>query len=244
MSTSLMTLGFRSLRRAKFVGFLTLACVALTLRVAAQPAATWQTPESIREAARSRVAVALGENAIVEAVAVDERLKLPDCGTPLATEIARPVQRGQGTVTVSCAGARPWRLFVPVRVTQQVAVLVARHDLAAGQVIGADDIEARAQSAATLPYEYLTDAGNVVGLTARRALPAGSVLASGALDRPELVARGAVVTLISGSGPVLGKSNGVALEPGRVRERVRVRSESGRIVEGVVETTGEVRVGS
>ncbi len=239
-----MTLGFRPPRRAKLVGFLTLACVALTLRAAAQPTATWQTPESIREAARMRVAAALGGDAVIEAVAVDERLKLPACGAPLATEIARPVQRGQGTVTVSCQGSSPWRLFVPVRVTQQIAVLVVRHDVAAGQIIGADDIEARPQSAATLPYEYLTDATAVMGLTARRALPAGSVLANGVLDRPELVARGAVVTLISGSGPVLVKSNGVALEPGRVRERVRVRSESGRIVEGVVETTGEVRVGS
>jgi flagella basal body P-ring formation protein FlgA len=239
-----MTRGFRPLRRKKFVGFLTLACMALTLRATAQPTAAWQTPESIREAARTRVAAVLGGDAVVEAVAIDERLKLPECGAPLTSEMTRPIQRGQGTVTVSCQGAHPWRLFVPVRVTQQIAVLVVRHGLAAGQSIGADDIEARPQSAATLPYEYLTDAASVVGLTARRALPAGSVLANGALDRPELVARGAVVTLISGSGPVLVKSNGVALEPGRVRERVRVRSESGRIVEGVVETTGEVRVGS
>jgi flagellar basal body P-ring formation protein FlgA len=239
-----MTRGFRPLRRVTLVGFLTLACIALTLRVAAQPAAAWQTPESIREAARVRVAAVLGDDVVVEAVAVDERLKLPECGTPLASEIARPIQRGQGTVTVSCLGSSAWRLFVPVRITQQIAVLVVRHGLAAGQVVGADDIESRAQSAATLPYEYLTDAAGVVGLTARRAIPAGSVLASGSLDRPELVARGAVVTLISGSGPILVKSNGIALEPGRVRERVRVRSESGRIVEGVVETSGEVRVGS
>jgi flagella basal body P-ring formation protein FlgA len=163
---------------------------------------------------------------------------------PLDTEIARPVQRGQGTVTVSCRGANPWRLFVPVRVTQQVTVLVVRNGLAAGQVIGTDDIDARPQSAASLPYEYLTDAASVVGLTARRSLPAGSVLVGGVLDRPELVARGALVTLISGSGPILVKSSGVALEPGRARERVRVRSESGRIVEGVVEMSGEVRVGS
>jgi flagella basal body P-ring formation protein FlgA len=228
----------------RIVGFLTLACAALTLGAFAQPRTTWQTPDSIREAARLSIAATIGADATVEAVAVDDRLKLPECAVPLDTEIARPVQRGQGTVTVSCRGANPWRLFVPVRVTQQVTVLVVRNGLAAGQVIGADDIDARPQSAATLPYEYLTDAASVVGLTARRSLPAGSVLVGGVLDRPELVARGALVTLISGSGPILVKSSGVALEPGRARERVRVRSESGRIVEGVVEMSGEVRVGS
>lgn len=228
-------------RRSKLVGILTFACAALTFVAAAE---TWQTPESIREAARARVVATLGADAIVEAVAVDDRLKLRQCSTTLDTEIARPVQRGQGTVAVACSGTSPWRLFVPVRVTQQVAVLVVRHGLTAGQVIAADDLEARSQSAATLPYDYVTDAASVVGLTARRALPAGTVLAATTLDRPTLVARGAIVTLISGAGPIQVKSNGVALEPGRVRERVRVRSDSGRVVEGIVESTGEVRVGS
>lgn len=241
MSTK--TLGFGCARHALFVGFLTFVCTALTFAARAE-ASTWQTAESIREAARAHVAATLDGNAVVEAVSVDDRLKLQHCSTSLATETARPLQRGQGTVAVSCAGTNPWRLFVPVRVTQQVAVLVVRHGLTAGQVIGTDDVEARPQSSATLPYDYVTDPANVVGLKARRALPAGTVLSSAALDRPAIVARGAIVTLVSGTGGIQVKSNGVALEPGRVRERVRVRSESGRVVEGVVESTGEVRVGS
>jgi flagella basal body P-ring formation protein FlgA len=228
--------------RTRRVGLLTLACAALTLSAAAQNA--WQSPASIRDAASAHLSKTLGDDATVEAVAVDERLKLPACSVPLAAETVRALQRGQATVGVSCTGTTPWRLFVPVRVTQQIGVLVTRHDVAAGKALRADDIETRGLAATALPYDYLTDAASVVGLAARRALPAGSVLVGGALERPELIARGASVTLISGAGSVLVKSNGVALEPGRAHERVRVRSESGRIVEGVVELSGEVRVGS
>jgi flagella basal body P-ring formation protein FlgA len=214
----------------------------LTFSAATQNA--WQSPESIRGAASAHLSATLGNDATVEAVAVDERLKLPACSVPLATETVRALQRGQAMVGVSCAGTAPWRLYVPVRVTQEIGVLVARHDVAAGKALGADDVETRRLATTALPYDYLTDAESVVGLAARRALPAGSVLVNGALERPELVARGASVTLISGAGSVLVKSNGVALEPGRAHERVRVRSESGRIVEGIVQLSGEVRVGT
>jgi flagella basal body P-ring formation protein FlgA len=49
--------------------------------------------------------------------------------------------------------------------------------------------------------------------------------------------------LIAGHGSVVIKSEGVALEPARRNERVRVRSQSGRVVEGVVDASGQVRVG-
>jgi flagella basal body P-ring formation protein FlgA len=78
----------------------------------------------------------------------------------------------------------------------------------------------------------------------KRTVPAGTVLAPAALVYPELIARGALVTLVSGSGAIRVKSEGVALAGARVKERVRVRSASGRIVEGVVEASGEVRVGT
>ena len=61
--------------------------------------------------------------------------------------------------------------------------------------------------------------------------------------RSHLIERGALVTLVSGSGSVTVKSEGVALEPATLGQRVRVRSASGRVVEGAVEGLGQVRVG-
>ncbi len=228
--------GFGRIARAALVGILTFAAGSLTVR-----AAGWQSPESIRAAARTAALQNGASN--VEAVAVDDRLKLPACGDALKTEMQRVMQRGSGTVAVSCKGPEPWRLFVPVRATEQLPVVVLRRGVQPGEVLAADDLEVRQQAAAALPFDYLGKTDLAVGQTVRRSQPAGAVLLASALEQPQGVERGALVTLIATSGTVEVKAEGVALEPGRLKERVRVRSASGRVVEGVVEAPGQVRVG-
>jgi flagella basal body P-ring formation protein FlgA len=233
-------------RHAALVGILTLTAGLLTLPAAAnEPPGPWQSPQSIRAVARELVLESLGtSNTVsVEAVAVDDRLKLAACSQPLEAHVQRAVQRGQGIVAVSCAGAEPWRLFVPVRVTEQVAVIVTRRTIQSGELLAAEDLDTRTQASSSLPYDYLSDPEQAIGLTVRRTLPTGTVLVPAAIERPELVERGALVTLIAGHGSVVIKSEGVALEPARRNERVRVRSQSGRVVEGVVDASGQVRVG-
>jgi flagellar basal body P-ring formation protein FlgA len=225
------------------VGILTFVASLLTLGVAA--AQTWQSPDGVRSAARELVLRTVGEDsgATVEAVGVDERLKLPACAAALQTEWQRPLRAGQGVVAVSCPTGDSWRLFVPVRAVEQVAVVAAARSLQAGEIVAASDLVRVTKPSSSLPYEYVTSFDQAVGRTVRRTLPPGTILVSGALERAEIIERGAIVTLVSGSGPVLVRSEGVALEPAGLKQRVRVRSRSGRIVEGVVEPSGEVRVG-
>jgi flagella basal body P-ring formation protein FlgA len=233
---TLETKGFGRIAHAALVGILTFAAGSLTVRAAA-----WQSPDSIREAAR---AMARQNGAgDVEAVAVDERLKLPECGDALKTEMQRVIQRGAGTVAVSCLGPTPWRLFVPVRVSEQLPIVVLRRSVQPGEVLAADDLEIRQQAAATLPYDYVGKPDLAVGQTVRRSQSAGALLQASALEQPQGVERGALVTLISANSTLEVKAEGVALEPGRLKERIRVRSASGRVVQGVVEAPGQVRVG-
>jgi flagella basal body P-ring formation protein FlgA len=235
----------RAPRCACVVGILTLAAGTLTLRASAE-ADVWQTPDSIRAAARELVLRTVGapSTTTVETSAVDDRLRMPMCTEPLDAHLERGLVNGQGTVAVTCGGQSSWKLFVPVRVIEQVTVVVARRSLAAGEVLTAADLETRTQASTSLPYGYVADTEAAIGLTLRRSVPAGALLAPASLVHPEVVERGALVTLVSGSGPIRVKSAGVALEAGRVKQRVRVRSESGRVVEGVVEASGEVRVGT
>jgi flagellar basal body P-ring formation protein FlgA len=176
-------------------------------------------------------------------MAVDERLKLPECGQALTTQMERVIQRGQGTVAVSCSGPEPWRLFVPVRVAEALPVVVLRRAVQPGEVLTAEDFETRQQAAASLPLDYVSKTDLAIGQTVRRSQPAGAVLVAGALEQPPGVERGALVTLIAANGTIEVKAGGVALEPARLKEHVRVRSASGRVVEGLVEAPGQVRVG-
>jgi flagella basal body P-ring formation protein FlgA len=247
METNVRTPSTTATRRGSplvvLAGILTLAASPLTL---AQPTTQWQTPESVRAAARALVLRTLHapDTTEVETTTVDERLRLPLCSEPLDAQLQRDLVNGQGTVAVSCRGASAWRLFVPVRVIEQVQVVVARRSLAAGEVLEAGDLDTRTQASTSLPYDYVSDPAQAIGLTLRRTVPAGTLLAPAALVQPEVVERGALVTLVSGAGGISVKSEGVALEAARVKQRVRVRSPSGRIVEGVVEASGEVRVGT
>lgn len=235
----------RRSRRAELVGILTLAAGALTPCTRAAADTEWQSIDSIKAAAVAATRASIGRSdASIEAAAIDARLHLAACTGPLDARLEREVRNGQGTVAIACAGASPWRLFVPVRVVEQVSVVVARRALAAGAILSADDVEVRTQSSTSLPLDYLSDMAQAVGLTVRRTVPAGTLLAGAALESPELIARGALVTLVSGSGSVRVKSEGVALEGARLKGRVRVKTPSGRIVEGVVEASGEVRVGT
>ena len=83
-----------------------------------------------------------------------------------------------------------------------------------------------------------------MGLTVRRTLPPGTILVPGAVDRPRLVQRGSLVTLVAGRPGVIVKSEGVALEDASLNQRVRVKTRAGRVVEGVVDALNQVRVGS
>jgi flagella basal body P-ring formation protein FlgA len=113
-----------------------------------------------------------------------------------------------------------------------------------GEVLTAADVEAARRSSASLPYDYVTEGADVVGLTLRRTQAAGSVLTTAALQAPEVVQRGELVTLTAGEGPIAVKSEGIALEGARLRQRLKVRSASGRVIEGTAEGPGQVRVGS
>jgi flagella basal body P-ring formation protein FlgA len=231
--------GFRGLGPAALVGILAFAAGTLTHAGAEDAATPWQAPQDIAGAARAAVSGA----GHVEAVAVDERLKLKRCDRPLQAEVTRPIQRGTGMVAVRCEGTTPWRLFVPVRTTDPVSVVVAARTLQPGEVLAVSDLVVEQRPSQALPYDFLGDADQVVGLTVRRTQAAGVALSRGSLEHPEVVARGALVTVVSTSGTVTVKSEGVALEPGRLRQRVRVRSASGRVIEGTAEGPGQVRVG-
>ena len=84
------------------VGILTLGAGTLTVR-AEEVDARWQPTETIAAAAREAAIAAGADN--VEAVAIDERLKMNRCAGPLDAKVERPIARGDGTIAVSCSAA-------------------------------------------------------------------------------------------------------------------------------------------
>lgn len=218
----------------------------LTLSAAwSAPPINWQTPESIRGAAEAFALQQTGAaaNVIVEAIAVDERVRLPLCGQPLVANSTRALNNGSGTVTVSCPGPSSWRLFVPVRVSIETPVVVTRRNIQRGDILSEADLGIVVRRSSSLPYEYLSRIEDAVGLTVRRPISEANVVVPAALQRPKVVARGALVTVVARTGGIVVKSDGLAVQGGGLNERIRVQTQSGRIVEGVIESADLVRVG-
>ncbi|MDH5276379.1 MAG: hypothetical protein OEW88_08135, partial [Gammaproteobacteria bacterium] len=108
---------------------------------AALSAATWQSHDSIREAAEAAVRRAIPGPAELTADRPDPRLRLVRCDRPLtAVAQGNGVRSARLTAQVQCEGAQPWRLYLPVRVASTRPVVVTTRALARDTVLAPGDV--------------------------------------------------------------------------------------------------------
>jgi flagella basal body P-ring formation protein FlgA len=206
-----------------------------------------QSLESIRSAAESFVRSQLPPTRgkyYVNATRLDARLRLANCADVLETFVANNgVVQTRTTVGVRCPTSGGWTVYVPVAVESEAPVLVLRRALARRARIEALDVELQTRRLPGISSNFVSDVAAIQGRRLRRALPAGSPLTSDALDRDVLVQRGQRVTLIASTGGVEIRAQGQALADGAAHDRIRVQNvNSLKVVEGVVENAGTVRV--
>lgn len=202
---------------------------------------------AIQTAAESYVRAQLPETRgkyYVTATQLDSRLRLADCANALDVFVANngSVQT-RTTVGVRCTDVGGWTVYVPVAVEVEGPVLVLRRALARRARVEALDVELQTRRLPGISSNFVNDLNSLLGRRLRRALAAGTPLTTDALDRDVLVQRGQNVTLIASNGGVEIRAQGRALTEGSERDRVRVQNvNSLKVVEGVVENAGTVRV--
>lgn len=210
----------------------------------AQP---FQSLETIRATAESFVRGQLPPTRgkyYVSASRLDERLRLASCADALEAFVANNgVVQTRTTIGVRCPAVGGWTVYVPVAVETEAPVLVLRRALPRRSPIDALDVELQTRRLPGIASNFVSDVSAVQGRRLRRALPAGSPLTTDVLDRAVLVQRGQRVTLIASTGDIEIRAQGQALAEGGAQDRIRVQNVSSlKIVEGVVENAGTVRV--
>lgn len=218
--------------------------MAATLPAAA---AGTQALDTIRAAARDYIIEnldGLAGRVVVEATALDSRLRLNRCARPLEAFLPNgSIGPGNVTVGVRCTGSRPWSLYVPVAVKVMQPVAVLARAKSRGEILERADFIMEERDTVSLRAGHFDDPEALVGMRMRLSLAAGGVVSHRHLERPSLVKRGERVLLISGARGFSVQMHGRALGDAAAGERVRVENtSSSRVVEGRVTPDGKVRI--
>jgi len=173
---------------------------------------------------------------------VNSALSLAPCNHPLQIEL--PFATGDRvTAKASCQSPRSWSLFLTARVQQFMTVVTARAPIRRNSKIAASSLGLSEQDVVRLDGGYFTRMQDVVGLNARTDIGLGEILSPHQLQEALAVLKGDRVTIeVRGNG-LLIRAFGIALEDGRLGQRIGVRNErSGREISGTVSAAGVVSV--
>lgn len=172
---------------------------------------------------------------------LDPRMGTRYCERPLQVNLANNANlERQTTVMLSCDGRDNWRMFIPVRIQQMRSVVVTARPLTPGQVIGRNDLKMSQIDIHQLRDAAHFDIDELVGAQVKRRIGANQALQA---RHTCFVCRGQDVVILSGSGGLEIRAEGVARSDGLLGERITVRnSRSNNDIQAVVSGTNEVRV--
>ena len=93
-------------------------------------------------------------------------------------------------------------------------------------------------------YPVVATAGELSGKVAKRTLLPGKLIARNAVAEPELVTRGKMVVAVFEEGALTMSTTGMALQSGALGDGIQIRNvDSGKVIFGVVQPDGTVRIG-
>lgn len=175
---------------------------------------------------------------------LDNRLRLQACQSPLDTFANHDQLRsGQLTVGVRCHAPVNWTVYVSTQIKVMQDVVVTKRALSADHILSANDIKLAQRDIASLRQGYLTDASALIGQQLKSPLPMGSIIDTSQFESQILVHRGDLITLVAAVGNMEVRVRGEALANAGLGERVKVKNTSSeRIVEGIVDAAGVVRI--
>jgi flagella basal body P-ring formation protein FlgA len=173
---------------------------------------------------------------------LDARLNLAQCGEPLRV-LPENTQRALGPVSVGirCDSPQPWTLYVRGQVSASATVPVMAASVGRGQLVGRRDVQLENRRISSDLGPIVTEIDDIIGKEARRNLSPGKTLNYADLRAPELIARGDLVTLVSGGGGLKVSMQGKAMASGAAGDRILVTNlSSGKRIEGVIAADGSV----
>lgn len=137
--------------------------------------------------------------------------------------------------------AQPVRVSGRLHDVTDVPILADR--VMRGEVIGADDVQWLRLRTDRLPGNTVLDANGLIGQTPKRTLRPGEPVRASEVQRPVVVPKGGLVTLVLTTSGMQLTVRGRALEDGGEGDAIRVANvQSHTLVEGIVSGAGRVTI--
>jgi flagella basal body P-ring formation protein FlgA len=168
-------------------------------------------------------------------------LKLAPCAQvqPYLPNGSRPL--GRSRIGLRCMqGSARWNVSLPVTVRLWAPSLVAAGALPSGTVLEAHHLATAEVDLVDRADPAISSNAAAIGRTLQRNLNPGEPLRLADLKTRQLFATGDTVRIIASGAGYAVSSEGQAMGPGLEGQNARVRTDSGRIITGLV--TGQRRV--
>ncbi|MDD5366220.1 MAG: flagellar basal body P-ring formation chaperone FlgA [Gallionellaceae bacterium] len=173
---------------------------------------------------------------------IDPRLNLASCPEPVFTLAPGSNLWGSGTLAVDCTSPKTWGLYLSYRTVLRGPALLAKRPLPAGTVPGPADVIKDQVEYAGDPGRYPRDPASLRGAALSRPLAKNSPISIDMLRiRPIIRAGQRVRILIDGNGFQVSQ-DGIAQSQAGAGDSLRLKTPSGRYVQGTVQPDGTVRV--
>lgn len=209
---------------------------------AVKPAPTPAAPPATREVDPTEAAIRLlaerelgtQHRLVIQVGQFDTRVNLAPCAR--AEPFVPPGGRlwGRTQVGIRCTQGASWSIRLPVQIQVFAPVVVAVTPLAAGAAVGRHEVRLEEFDLTRENAPLVTDPATLDGKLLTRAVAAGQPVRLDALRSPPSVNAGDPIGIsVIGQGFTI-TSEGVALTPGSDGQPLRVRTESGRVVAGIL----------
>lgn len=216
----------------------------ISLSVKAQPLQSLEEIENVAYMYGMSEAQAQYDNPQIVMEPLDKRLRLEACAGELdAFSKSRNTGLGNQTIGIKCHAPVAWTIYVPIKVKVFRPVVVAARPLSAKHLITKADLTIKQQDISVIRQGYLDNIAQAVGQQLKYSVAQGIVINPHSLVTQKLVRRGEQVVLIATAGAMEVRMSGTALSDATLGQRIQVKnSSSKRIVEGIVDAPGIVRI--
>ena len=174
---------------------------------------------------------------------LNPRILLPRCLSKLEFSDRTPTKlAGRTTIGISCPNPS-WKTFVSAYIDGKLSVVISTKGILKQAVIKPEDVTLETIHYKSVPNDALISLSTVVGMRAKKSIPAHKVLTLRTLQPPYWVFKKQPVSILTKIGSIEVRTKGMALENGVEHQQIDIKNNSSqRVIKGIVVAPNTVLV--